>query len=246
MIGCQMNWPRIQSPKLFQVIFLGIAEAKGVFYHSQRKQTASRIAMSRNGPTIFIIVALPVIFLGASVLVGRAQAAEQSEEQLEELYPVSLKCPAENRQELELISQNRLGDVQNVSVRYVDGVAAVVTVAGRVKDHRLEVFYTGDIRTEPDSIKRKYGEAVASRANALKAICEEPPDKRSEYFVSQVCVFAICQHMNEEQTGLLVQHAVAASLLRQREPGEGRAPACSYRAKRLMGSGKLTPCMASG
>jgi hypothetical protein len=128
----------------------------------------------------------PAICFGISVLVGSGTQAEEhwSEEQLR-LYAVSLKCPAENLQVLELTSQNILGDVQHTTVRYLDGVPALITVTGRLKGWRADKVYADiDIRTETDHDRKQYAKSVASQANSLKAICEGPPGKRSEYFAT--------------------------------------------------------------
>lgn len=135
--------------------------------------------MSRNELTMSIAKAL-AICLGVSLLVGNGTQAEEPTEEQVKLYPVSLNCPTENNQVAERVAQNRLGGVQHITVRYLDGVPTLVTITGRSKGRAPKVYLQSDIRTETDPDAKEYAEDIVK--TFFKAICEGPPEKRREYF----------------------------------------------------------------
>jgi hypothetical protein len=104
-----------------------------------------------------------------------------------ELYlPVSLKCPADNRGTLELISKNIEGKADRIRISVNKKLKpVVVTAAVADKGGQFEDYISVDLSSTKDESEIEFGRTVYRRNESLlREVCNGPKRNKERYYAS--------------------------------------------------------------
>lgn len=96
----------------------------------------------------------------------------------EKLWPVSLKCPADNQSTLDLISKNSSGAMQRIRVVYKGKSAVRVMLAGNDPGKSYQDIYDINLITDTPEWK-EYGQRIVAKGEKFNVgICSASPEER--------------------------------------------------------------------
>jgi hypothetical protein len=122
---------------------------------------------------------------GTCSLMAVSMKGVRSSDDPEELLPISLKCPSENKGTLELIKMNRQGILSRLQITYKNGEVTIITVgiAEADRDDAYRMSFRINMLSPEDADEKEYGEAVAKMGNSLRDdVCAGSREERDRYF----------------------------------------------------------------
>lgn len=103
----------------------------------------------------------------------------------EKLMPVQLKCPAENSGIFELISKNKIGQVERIRVQYTSDKPRKISVEAAEKAATFEEYFSVDLTSSKEADQIDFGNSVIQRISPVaKEVCNGSKKQKSRYLAA--------------------------------------------------------------